>query len=124
MINFIKTLFYKPEIANINMDVVETESSTKRRVSMDEIDWAKNVITLGTKDNLKDYHRAVYILDKYGVQKHRKNVRGARPLVEKYRDMSMKELERIILNDDSTLTQKKAAIRSIFTLGYKAKAEH
>lgn len=123
MINFIKTLFYKPEIVNVDMDVVETESSTKRRVSMDEIDWAKSVVTLGTKDNLKDYHRALYILNKYGVQKHRTNVKGARPLVEKYRDMSMEELEKIILNDDSTLTQKKAAIRSIFTLGYRAKAK-
>lgn len=123
MVNFIKNLFCKPEIANVNMDVVETKSSTRKKVSMEEIEWAKSIVSAGTKDNLKDYHRALYILNKYGIQKHRKNVKGARPLVEKYRSMSMEELEKIILSNDSSLTQKKAAIRSVYTLGYKASKE-
>lgn len=123
MVNFIKNLFCKPEIANVNMDVVETKSSTRKKVSVEEIEWAKSIVSVGTKDNLKDYHRALYILNKYGIQKHRKNVKGARPLVEKYRNMSMEELEKIILSNDSSLTQKKAAIRSVYTLGYKASKE-
>lgn len=123
MIKFIKNLFSKPEIANVNIDIVETESFARKRVSIEEIEWAKKVASSGTKDNLKDYHRALYILNKYGIQKTRKNTRGARPLVEKYRDMGMEELEKIILSNDSTLTQKKAAIRSVYTLGYKAKKQ-
>lgn len=123
MLNFIKNLLRKPEIVNVNMDIAETESTIRKRVSMEEIEWAKTIVSLGTKDNIKDYHRALYILNKYGIQKYRKNVRGARPLVEKYRNMSMEKLEKIILDDDSTLTQKKAAIRSVYTLGYKAKKE-
>ena len=115
-------MFYKAEIVNVDMKQVE-EPNTRKKVTIDEIEWAKSIVSAGTQDNLKDYHRALYILNKYGIQKHRKNVKGARPLVEKYRNMSMEELEKIILSNDSSLTQKKAAIRSVYTLGYKASKE-
>lgn len=124
MLNFIKNLFPKAEVVNIEIPVVKEDpvveevKSTKKKVSMDEIEWAKNAFEAGPKGNLKDYHRAVYILNKYGVRKFRSKTRGAIPLSEKYRVKSMAELQEIVVSPSSTVTQRKAAVQAAFTLGF------
>ena len=119
MLNFIKNMFTKVAIANIEIAEVETETPVRKRISLDEIEWAKQVYDSGFKGNEADWRRARYILNKYNVLKIRSNVKGQRPLTEKYKDLSLSELEQIVASSKSTPSQRKAAIKAAYTLGFK-----
>lgn len=118
MLDFIKKLFPKAEVVNIDIPVVEEEKSTKKPVSIEEIEWAKSAFEAGPKANVKDYQRANYILNKYGIRKYRSKTKGAIPLSEKYRVKSLAELQEIAVSPSSTVTQRKAAVQAAFTLGF------